>query len=214
MREALKSLEVQGLVTVSTGPAGGATISEVPLERTFQLVQNYLFFRDLNVAQLYAVRRMLEPELAAGAVGYLSNVDFEALEHSIDICAPAPSNAAQARAQRQEDLRFHDVLASANPNALLRFMCEVINHLLRHLVTLGNQPAHPAYQKLGETNVAAHRRLLDAARRRDADEVRRLMVDHIDEAGGLAAELAAAVRQRFVSDADLRAPIVPRGRRA
>ena len=30
-REALKSLEVQGLVTVSTGPAGGATIGEVPL---------------------------------------------------------------------------------------------------------------------------------------------------------------------------------------
>src|ERR1700746_2078172 len=61
-REALKSLEVQGLVTVSTGPAGGATISEVPLERTFQLVQNYLFFRDLNVAQIYAIRRLLEPE--------------------------------------------------------------------------------------------------------------------------------------------------------
>ena len=36
------------------------------------------------------------------------------------------------------------------------------------------------------------------------------MVDHIDEAGSLAAELDAAVRQRFVSDADLRARIVPR----
>jgi GntR family transcriptional regulator, transcriptional repressor for pyruvate dehydrogenase complex len=121
-REALKSLEVQGLVTVSTGPAGGATISEVPLERTFQLVQNYLFFRDLNVAQIYAIRRMLEPELAAGAVAYLTEADFEALEQSIDICAPAPVGAAQARAQRQEDLRFHDVLAAANPNVLLRFV--------------------------------------------------------------------------------------------
>jgi GntR family transcriptional repressor for pyruvate dehydrogenase complex len=105
-------------------------------------------------------------------------------------------------------------LAAANPNALLRFMCEVINHLLRHLVTVGNQPAHPAYQRLGDTNVAAHRRLLDAAQRRDTDEVRRLMVDHIDEAGGLAAELDAAVRQRFVSDADLRAHIVPQRRKA
>jgi len=28
-REALKSLEVQGLVTLKTGPAGGATIGEV-----------------------------------------------------------------------------------------------------------------------------------------------------------------------------------------
>jgi len=81
-REALKSLEVQGLVTVSTGPAGGATIGEVPLDRTFQLVQNYLFFRDLNVAQIYAIRRMLGPELAAGAVAHLTDADFETLERS------------------------------------------------------------------------------------------------------------------------------------
>ena len=213
-REALKSLEVQGLVTVSTGPAGGATISEVPLERTFQLVQNYLFFRDLNVAQIYAIRRMLEPELAAGAVPYLTDADFEALERSTHACAPAPANDAHARAQRQEDLHFHDVLAAANPNALLRFMCQVINHLLRHLVTVGDQPAHSAFRRLGDANVVAHRRLLEAARRRDPDAVRRLMVEHIDEAGALAAELAAAVRQRFVSDADLQARNLPRGRTA
>lgn len=212
-REALKSLEVQGLVTVSTGPAGGATISEVPLERTFQLVQNYLFFLDLNVAQIYAIRRVLEPELAAGAVAYLAEADFEALERSIDICAPTPESAAQARTQRQEDLHFHDVLAAANPNPLLRFMCEVVNQLLRYLVTLGSQPAHPAYQRLGDRNVAAHRRLLAAARRRDTEEVRRLMLDHIDEAGGLAAELDAAMRRGFVSDADLQPRIVPPGRK-
>jgi GntR family transcriptional regulator, transcriptional repressor for pyruvate dehydrogenase complex len=35
-REALKSLEVQGAGHRQQGPAGGATISEVPLERTFQ----------------------------------------------------------------------------------------------------------------------------------------------------------------------------------
>jgi len=213
-REALKSLEVQGLVTVRTGPAGGATISEVSLERAFQLVQNYLFFRDLNVTQIYAIRRILEPELAAGAVAHLTDSDFEALERSIHICAPVAANAAEARAQRQEDLHFHDVLAAANPNVLLRFMCELINKLLRHLVTMGNQPAHPAYQRLGDANVCAHRRLIEAARQRDASEVQRLMLDHIDEAAGLAAELDAAVRQGFVSDADLQPRVEAQGRKA
>src|SRR3984957_13986309 len=208
-REALKSLEVQGLVTVSTGPAGGATIGEVPLERAFQLLQNYLFFREMDVAQIYAVRRLLEPELAAGAVPHLKKEHFEALERSIATCAPQPASKEEALMQRQEDLHFHDVLAAANPNMLLRFMCEVINQLLRHLVTLGNQPAHPAYKRLGDANVAAHRRLLVAARQRDANEVRRLMLDHIDEAGDLAAELDAALRQGFVSDADLQPRIVP-----
>ena len=185
-REALKSLEVQGLVTMSTGPAGGATVGAVPFDRAFQLVQNYLFFREVNVAQIYAVRRLLEPELAAGAVPHLTATDFEALEHSIETCAPTPATKAQAVHQRQEDLHFHDILAAANPNGVLRFMCEVINHLLRHLVTVGDQPMHPAYQQLGDTNVAAHRKLLAAARRGDAAKVRKLMLDHIDEAGGFA----------------------------
>ena len=139
-REALKSLEVQGLVTVSTGPAGGATIGEVPLERAFQLLQNYLFFREMDVAQIYAVRRLLEPELAAGAVPHLTKEHFEALERSIATCAPQPASKEEALIQRQEDLHFHDVLAAANPNMLLRFMCQVINHLLRHSVAMNNRP--------------------------------------------------------------------------
>jgi GntR family transcriptional regulator, transcriptional repressor for pyruvate dehydrogenase complex len=209
-REALKSLEVQGLVRVSTGPSGGATVGEVPLDRAFQLVQNYLFFRDVNVAQIYAVRRILEPELAAGAIPHLTESDFEALARSIDTCAPAPKDASHELKQRQEDLHFHDILAAANPNALLRFFCEVINQLLRHGVAMPGQATRPAYRRLGETNVAAHRRLLAAARRRDANKVRKLMTEHIDEAGRVVAELDAAVRQRFVTDSDMQARFTPR----
>jgi GntR family transcriptional regulator, transcriptional repressor for pyruvate dehydrogenase complex len=212
VREALKSLEVQGLITVSTGPAGGATVGEVPLERAFQLVQNYLFFRNLDVGQIYAVRRVLEPELAAGAVPHLTEEHFTALERSIAACAPQPANKAQALAQRQEDLHFHDILASANPNQLLRFMCQVINQLLRHGVAIGGQASHPVAQKLGDTNVAAHRRVLAAARHRDVVRVRKLMVEHIDEAERHVRKLDAAVRQRFVLDSELRSPIALRFR--
>jgi GntR family transcriptional regulator, transcriptional repressor for pyruvate dehydrogenase complex len=208
-REALKSLEVQGLLTMSTGPAGGATIGAVPFDRAFQLVQNYLFFRDVDVAQIYAVRRMLEPELAAGAVPVLTGADFEALERSIETCAPTPASKGQALLQRREDLHFRDILAAANPNGVLRFMCEVINHLLRHLVTVSDQPTHPVYQRLGDTNVAAHRKILAAARSGDTAEVRKLVLDHIDEAGGFAGQLDAAVRRHFVLDSELQARISP-----
>ena len=208
-REALKSLEVQGLVRVSTGPTGGATVGEVPIERAFQLLQNYLFFQKVDVAQIYAVRRILEPELAAGAVPHLTDADFAALERSIETCAPAPASKAHALEQRQEDLHFHDILAAANPNALLRFFCEVINHLLRHTLTLVDQPAHPGYRHLGDANVAAHRRLLAAIRRRDANKVRKLMIEHVDETGRLVIELSATVRQRFVTDSDLQSGVAP-----
>jgi len=208
-REALKSLEVQGLITVATGPAGGATIGEVPLERTFQLLQNYLFFRELDVAQIYAVRRLLEPELAAGAVPHLTKAHYAALERSIATCSPQPASKEEALAQRQEDLHFHDVLAAANPNMLLRFMCEVINHLLRHSVAMNNRPGPLAYQQLGETNVAAHKRLLAAARHGDVERVRKLMIDHVDEAERHVRKLDAAVRRRFVLDSEMHARVAP-----
>jgi hypothetical protein len=63
-----------------------------------------------------------------------TDADFEALEHSIETCAPTPASKVWAVHQRREDLHFHDILAEANPNGVLRCMCEVINHLLRHLL--------------------------------------------------------------------------------
>jgi hypothetical protein len=64
-------------------------------------------------------------------------------------------------------------------------------------------------QKLGDTNVAAHRRLLAAARRRDVELVRTRMVEHIDMAWRHVRTLDAAVRQRCGLDSDLRAPMAP-----
>jgi DNA-binding GntR family transcriptional regulator len=84
----------------------------------------------------------------------------------------------------------------------------VINHLLRHSVAMGD-PSLPAGHSLGDTNVAAHRRLLAAARKGDAAKVRKLMVEHIDEAERHVLALSAAVRQRFVSEAELRPRIQP-----
>jgi DNA-binding GntR family transcriptional regulator len=69
-----------------------------------------------------------------------------------------------------------------------------------------------AYQQLGETNVAAHKRLLTAARRGDVERVRKLMVAHIDEAESHVRQLDAAVRRRFVLDSDLQARIAPQSR--
>jgi GntR family transcriptional regulator, transcriptional repressor for pyruvate dehydrogenase complex len=209
MREALKSLEVQGLVTVNTGPGGGARLGEVRLDRTFQLLQNYLFFKDVSINDIYAMRRIVEPELAAGAVVHLTEAQIVALEHSVDQCSPLPANRAHAIVQRQEDLHFHDILAQANPNPLLGLICQIINQMLRHLVVLGPDPSGKNYQRLGDTNVAAHRKILSAVRKRDAKAVRRLMLEHIVEAEQHVLRLHADVSKRLVLDSDFRINVFP-----
>lgn len=210
MREALKSLEVQGLITVISGPAGGARIDEVPFDKTFQLVQNYLYFKDVTVDDIYALRRVIEPELAAGAIPHLTEAQFAALERNIATCAPMSVSREHELAQRQEDLHFHDILAEANPNQLLRFICQTVNQMLRHLVVLERNKSPEHNRRLGETNVRAHRAILAAARRGDAEKVRKLMAAHIAEAEGHVRKLHAALSKRLVLDSDMRMNVFPR----
>jgi GntR family transcriptional repressor for pyruvate dehydrogenase complex len=203
MRDALKALEVQGLVKLSTGPEGGATITEVPLERAFQSLQNYLFFQNIGIEDIYAARRVLEPMLAEGAVAHLSEDDFEAMERSVDVCEPFAASHEHALDQRHEDIHFHDVLAAANPNAFLRCLCQIINQMLHRLVVVAGNVTQQDYQAFGRTTVAAHRAILEAARRRDADVVGRLMQEHMEQAEAQLRKVHAALRQKLVLDSDL-----------
>ncbi|MPN15444.1 Transcriptional regulator NanR [bioreactor metagenome] len=208
IREDLKSLEVQGLVTISTGPSGGGTIVEVPLDRTLQFMQNYLFFKEVTIDDIYAVRLMLEPELAAGAVPYLTEEHFAALEHSISCCDPS-SSEEDLIMQRREDVNFHDILAAANPNPFLRFTCELVNEMIRQLIVFGNRTPKAEHRRFGEENANYHRDIVQAARARDAERVRELMVTHMQSATRAVKRMKGRIQGRLILDADsLRSPRV------
>lgn len=206
IREALKSLEVQGLIKVSTGPSGGGMVVEVPLDRTLQLLQNYLFFKDVSIDDIYTARQLLEPELAAGAVPYLSDADFAALEANIACCdgAGAPNDRDHVVRQRQEDMTFHDILAAANPNPFLRFLCELINEMVRQLIEFRNDTPLAEHRRFGSANVKIHREILKAARERNAERVRALMVEHMTEAPKYVKRMKGKLRGRLILDSEIR----------
>lgn len=203
IREALKSLEVQGLVRISTGPRGGATLVEVPLNRTVQFVQNYLFFKDIDMSGIYASRRLLEPELAAGAVPHLTDEHFRLLDQNIAMCSSHSEEIDTIVSQRQTDLDFHDILASANPNAFLRFNCEFINALLRKLVVYSTDTPHEEHARFGCANVRCHAGILEAARLGDAELVRKRMRAHMDEAFEFVQHLKGRLDGRLLLDSDM-----------
>jgi len=207
MREALALLEAEGLVRIRTGPQGGATIRAVSFDHAFRLLQNFLYFRDPTAEDLYAVRLLIEPELAAGAVTALNDDDFAALERSIEFCSPVRASESDTLSQRREDLHFHDVLANAHPNPLLRFMGNFINCSLRELVVIRGHAN--TYQRFGQANVAAHRAILDAARRRQRAKVRGLMREHIEEAYSYVKKIGGAVEPRLILGSELSAETPP-----
>lgn len=201
MREALKSLESQGLLRIRTGPGGGAMVAKPSAERAIQLLGDYFFSQDLQLADVYALRRLLEPELAASVVGRLDSERLAALEASIGFCACEPLDAETRRRQRLAELDFHDVLAAACPNPALAFFVRYLSTVMKTLAVCRRIYAEPA-PDMAQASLDWHRALLDALRREDAGEARRLMAEHMADSERRMLAQETLLERRFLLDDD------------
>ncbi len=183
LREALKSLEVQGLIKIRTGPSGGPVLIEVSYARSSDLLRNFLHFQNLSIEDIYALRKIIEVELAVSLVGHLKPQTLDLLEQNLATCC-ASLTQSQRRNQlslREKELDFHTVLADHCPNPLLAFHARFLTDLLRNFIDF--QPDHlRTYEKFTHDNIAHHRDLLAAFRADDVEAVRQTMTRHMEDA--------------------------------
>ena len=71
IREALRVLEIEGLIRLETDPGGGAIIHEVTIDPASRALRNYLHFQHVDSSQVYQLRRRVEVEIADLVVGRL-----------------------------------------------------------------------------------------------------------------------------------------------
>ncbi|SON58101.1 putative L-lactate dehydrogenase operon regulatory protein [Hartmannibacter diazotrophicus] len=144
LREALKVLEFQGLVTTRTGPGGGVFVSEVSADQALQVIDNLFLFRPPSIADIQHLRRVVEPELAASLAGRLSEEDFLVLRDKIGLLEAEPATPEDEERQRRAELDFHIELARRAPNALVGFMTLLLLSLLRDRADFQDVPDSPA----------------------------------------------------------------------
>jgi DNA-binding transcriptional MocR family regulator len=138
VREALGALQTQGLVRTRTGPRGGAYIAELDGRRAMELLGNYFFFSQPTISDIYALRKLLEPEMAASLVGRLEDADFERLRATIRLYDhPAANLGEESPAPRRArlPLRPSRALSQSRARILLRIPAE-------SLAQPGDLPAH------------------------------------------------------------------------
>ena len=106
-------------------------------------------------------------------------------------------------------MNFHDILAAASPNPFLRFSCELINEMLRQLIAYGNRTTQAEHRRFGAANVEFHRKIVEAARQRDVESVRRLMAEHMRHAASSVKLMKGRLQGRLILDTDAtrRAPV-------
>jgi GntR family transcriptional repressor for pyruvate dehydrogenase complex len=107
VREALKSLEVQGLIRTRTGPGGGAFIESMSETRAMSLLSNYLFTRQLSISDIYSLRKALEPVVAVSAIENMDEAGFDQLQQLISVYDRDPANDQERWDQLMAELDFH-----------------------------------------------------------------------------------------------------------
>jgi len=197
IREALSALRSQGLIRTRTGPGGGVFLSEIAPQRAMALLSNYFLFRTPTVTDIYAVRRELEPELAASVAGHLSEADFARLERTMRLYDAPPETAEDEYAQRMAELDFHSVLAELCPNPVLGLYCGFLQTLLREMVVCRRiyDAPHP---ELRDTALHYQIRLMRALRAGDADAARDIMAEHMEAAQAYMVKMEASIVGGFL----------------
>lgn len=181
IREALKSLEVQGLISIRTGPAGGPTLIQVSQKRSNDLLRNFLQFRDIDVEQIYQLRKVIEVELAVSVVGLLPLDILNQLGTQVADCCAAPATQSRQNQHlrlREKELDFHDVLAEYCPNPLLSFHARFLNDLLRNFIEFRYDHISQ-YETFTHSNIHYHRELIAAYKANNVEAVREIMTAHM-----------------------------------
>jgi GntR family transcriptional regulator, transcriptional repressor for pyruvate dehydrogenase complex len=170
VREALRTLEVSGLIELRKGPKGGAFMLEegAPLTQSFE---NMLDLGRIPLRDLTEARVLITEVVVRLACERGTEQDFAAIEKDINRLEGA---IARGEAYKNLDTitHFYDLLAAATGNQMLRFLTHGIAQVLAGLI--GRK--HPAPI---DDLVERRREILTRLRARDADTARKLLTNHL-----------------------------------
>ena len=201
VREALKALEVQGLISVRTGPGGGAFIERMGEGRAMSLLSNFLFAKNLTIANIYEMRKALEPLVAASAAAHIDAEGLARLEAIIAIYDHEPADAQERWNQRMAELDFHWVVAEYSDNPILAFTCRFLQRLLKDLTIAQDIYVQPEPVQR-QSGIRHQRDLIAAMRRRDATAAQAILAAHMAEAEQHMLGLQAKLHDRFLADTE------------
>lgn len=160
VREALRMLEIAGLVELKRGATGGSFISAPNPSLTTSGLTSALEITDFSLANIVETLRDLSCITAATAIERMSDDDMAKLEANVDRAA-ALTEAGEWEEKMRVHLEFYAIMAEATDNPvqvlLVRTLLDVTEKLIPRL-----GPTHD------DSIVRSRRTLLKALRARNA----------------------------------------------
>jgi GntR family transcriptional regulator, transcriptional repressor for pyruvate dehydrogenase complex len=171
VREALRLLEVHGMISLRSGPKGGPVIIAVDPRYVGRTLSLYLSLRGATIEEVVQTRLILEPNVARLAAEHLSEESSARLREALEAEA-AGSESGYIDAANE----FHYVLATITGNRVL----DLVATALKDLYTTRVVGAGVAHVTTDPSIKLEHREIGEAILRGDGAKAESLMRAHMD----------------------------------
>ncbi len=172
VREALRILETEGLVSTRPGRQGGSVARQPGDESLARYIGMYVAGRGISLLSLLQTREAFEPSLAFLAA---QNRTEDELAELLAITQSVEDAYADVPAYLAANVRWHCAIAAASHNELLRAFMVAISSMVYRASAIEDF----ATEEVRKVVLKAHRRIYDAIAARDADAARRRMTRHL-----------------------------------
>lgn len=173
LREALRLLELQGVITVKTGARGGPVACRPDHRPLADTLSVFLQASDAPYSQVAEARRSIEAELARLAAEHASDEEIDALQRSIEAMA---EQIADHDFFLEENLRFHQIIAAAARNEVLQ-----VFHTSLKAISDGHAVGIAYSVRRRSAVLAMHERIAAAIASRDPEASYQAMSDHMGD---------------------------------
>jgi GntR family transcriptional repressor for pyruvate dehydrogenase complex len=174
VREALRALESQGLIVSRTGT--GNFVADLPVESLVGPLARLLIDEKRALADVFEMRRMIEPHIAALAAERATGRDIAQLKR---IVAKQMDAVARGETGVEADAELHYTIGRATQNHALQ-------KLISGLMEMLGRSREESLQTLERrrASIEAHRKIIAAIERHDQTRARSEMLHHIEQVEG------------------------------
>jgi DNA-binding FadR family transcriptional regulator len=127
LREALRILEVNGVITLRPGPNGGPTIMDVDTARFAEMTSVYLHLSRAKLSELMQAQFLLEPLCARLAARHRTEADIARMSACLDRASSLAGHAEHDWFELSRE--FHSALIEASGNRVISLLTTALQEM-------------------------------------------------------------------------------------